>query len=45
MIVQQMDLKKNNQNKRKINKIIFHKKNLGKGAAIRTAQSILRGNW
>lgn len=31
------------KNKRKINKIIFHKKNLGKGAAIRTAQKYIKG--
>ena len=31
------------KNKLKINKIIFHKKNLGKGAAIRTAQKYIKG--
>ena len=31
------------KNKRKINKIIFHKKNLGKGAAIRTAHKYIKG--
>ena len=31
------------KNKRKISKIIFHKKNLGKGAAIRTAQKYIKG--
>ncbi len=31
------------KNKRKIHKIVFHKKNLGKGAAIRTAQKYIKG--
>ena len=31
------------KNKRKISKVIFHKKNLGKGAAIRTAQKYIKG--
>ena len=31
--------------KSKINKTIFHKKNLGKGAAIRTAQKYIKGDY
>ena len=32
-------------NNKKINKIIFHKKNLGKGSAIKSAQRYIRGNY
>ena len=32
------------KNKNKINKLIYHKKNKGKGAAIKTAQKIVSGN-
>ena len=31
--------------KSKINKIIFHKKNLGKGAAIKSAQKFVKGSY
>ena len=33
------------KNKSKINKILFHKINLGKGAAIRTAQKFVKGKY
>ena len=32
------------KNKKKINKLIYHKKNLGKGAAIKSAQKFVKGN-
>jgi len=32
------------KNKNKINKLIYHKKNLGKGAAIKSAQKFVKGN-
>ena len=32
-------------NNKKINKIIFHKKNLGKGSAIKSAQKHIKGNY
>ena len=32
-------------NNKKINKIIFHKKNLGKGSAIKSAQKYIKGNY
>ena len=33
------------KHKSKIDKIIFHKKNLGKGAAIKTAQRFIKGEY
>ena len=38
-------LKKEFINNKKINKIIFHKKNLGKGSAIKSAQKYIKGNY
>lgn len=38
-------LKKKIKKKNKIDKIIFHKKNLGKGAAIKTAQKFVKGDY
>ena len=34
-----------NKNKSKINKIFFHKKNCGKGSAIRSAQKFIKGKY
>jgi len=36
---------KNNFYKKKINKIIFHKKNSGKGSAIKSAQKFIKGEY
>ena len=34
-----------NKNKSRINKILFHKKNYGKGSAIRSAQKFIKGKY